>query len=39
MAILLLGGLLTVLYALPALAGMEFAPASVAKGVLLVAMG
>ena len=37
MAILLLGGLLTVLYALPALAGMKFAPASVAKGVLLVA--
>ena len=37
MAILLLGGLLTVLYALPALAGMEFAPESVAKGVLLVA--
>ena len=33
----LIGGLLTVLYALPALAGMEFAPASVAKGLLLVA--
>jgi len=37
MAIFLLGGLLTVLHALPALAGMEFAPSSVKKGVLLVA--
>jgi putative transcriptional regulator len=36
-AILLLGGLLTVLYAAPALAGMESAPSSVGKGVLLVA--
>ena len=36
-AIFLLGGLLTVLYAAPALAGMESAPTSVAKGVLLVA--
>ena len=33
----LLGGLLTVLHAVPALAGMESAPSSVAKGVLLVA--
>jgi putative transcriptional regulator len=33
----LLGGLLTVLYAVPALAGMEFAQSSVGKGVLLVA--
>src|SRR3989442_5673325 len=33
----LLGGLLTVLHAVPALAGMEFAPSSVEKGVLLVA--
>jgi putative transcriptional regulator len=33
----LLGGLLTVLHAVPALAGMEFAPSSVGKGVLLVA--
>ena len=33
----LLGGLLTVLYAAPALAGMESAPLSVGKGVLLVA--
>jgi putative transcriptional regulator len=33
----LLGALLTVLHAVPALAGMEFAPSSVAKGVLLVA--
>jgi len=33
----LLGGLLTVLYAVPALAGTESAPTSVAKGVLLVA--
>jgi putative transcriptional regulator len=33
----LLGGLLSVLFAAPALAGMESAPSSVAKGVLLVA--
>jgi putative transcriptional regulator len=33
----LLGGLLTVLHAVPALASMEFAPSSVGKGVLLVA--
>ena len=33
----LIGGLLTVLHAVPALAGMESAPASVGKGVLLVA--
>src|SRR6266850_8419124 len=33
----LLGGLLTVLHAAPALAGMEFAPSSVETGVLLVA--
>lgn len=33
----LIGGLLTVLHAAPALAGMESAPSSVAKGVLLVA--
>lgn len=33
----LLGGLLTVLHAVPVLAGMEFAPSSVKKGVLLVA--
>jgi putative transcriptional regulator len=33
----LLGGLLTVLHAVPALAGMEFAQSSVGKGVLLVA--
>ena len=33
----LLGGLLTVLHAVPVLAGMEFAPSSVGKGVLLVA--
>src|SRR6266850_3263407 len=33
----LLGGLLTVLHAVPALAGMEFAPSSVDRGVLLVA--
>jgi putative transcriptional regulator len=33
----LLGGLLTVLYAVPALAGKEFLPSSVEKGVLLVA--
>jgi putative transcriptional regulator len=33
----LLGGLLTVLQAAPALANMEFAPSSVGKGVLLVA--
>ena len=37
MAIFLLGGLLTVLYAAPALAGKEFSPSSVGKGVLLVA--
>ena len=37
MASFLLGGLLTVLQAVPALAGMEFAPSSVGKGVLLVA--
>ena len=36
-AIFLLGGLLTVLYAAPALAGMESAPSSIEKGVLLVA--
>jgi len=33
----LLGGLLTVLHAVPALAGKEFSPSSVEKGVLLVA--
>ena len=33
----LLGGLLAILYAVPALADMEFVPSSVAKGVLLVA--
>ena len=37
MAIFLLGGLLTVLYAAPAPAGTEFSPSSVGKGVLLVA--
>ena len=37
MAIFLLGGLLTVLHAVPALAGNEFSPSSVGKGVLLVA--
>lgn len=37
MARLLLGILLTVLYAAPALAGSEFTPSSVGKGVLLVA--
>jgi putative transcriptional regulator len=37
MASLLLGGLLTVLSAVPVLAGMESAPSSVGKGVLLVA--
>ena len=37
MAIFLLGGLLTVLHVSPALAGPEFAPSSVKKGVLLVA--
>jgi putative transcriptional regulator len=36
-ATFLLGGLMTVLHAVPALAGMEFAPSSVGKGVLLVA--
>jgi len=37
MAIFLLGGLLTVLHAVPSLASTEFAPLSVKKGVLLVA--
>jgi putative transcriptional regulator len=37
MATFLLGGLLTVLHAVPALAGKEFSPSSVEKGVLLVA--
>lgn len=37
MAIFLLGGLLAVLHAVPALAGKEIAPSSIAKGVLLVA--
>ena len=37
MAIFLLGGLLTVLHAVPALAEKEFSPSSVEKGVLLVA--
>ena len=37
MASFLLGGLWTVLHALPALAGTEFSPSSVGKGVLLVA--
>ena len=37
MASILLGGLLIVLHAVPALAGMEFAQSSVKKGVLLVA--
>lgn len=37
MASVLLGALLTVLHAVPALASMEFPPSSVAKGVLLVA--
>ncbi len=37
MAIFLLGGLLTLLHAVPALAGKEFSPSSVEKGVLLVA--
>jgi len=37
MAIFLLGGLLSVLHAVPVLASMEFAPSSVGKGVLLVA--
>ena len=36
-ASLLLGGLLTVPHAVPALAGMEFSPSSVGRGVLLVA--
>jgi len=36
-ATLLLGGLFTVLHAVPALAGVEFSPSSVGKGVLLVA--
>jgi putative transcriptional regulator len=36
-ALFLFCGLLTVLHAVPALAGKEFAPSSVAKGVLLVA--
>ena len=37
MAIFLLGGLLAILYAAPALAGTEFSPPSIGKGVLLVA--
>lgn len=37
MAIFLLAGLLTLLHAVPALAGKEFSPSSVGKGVLLVA--
>lgn len=37
MASLVLAALLTVLHAVPALAGMEFSPASIKKGVLLVA--
>jgi len=37
MAIFLLGGLLTVLHAVPALAEKEFSPSSIGKGVLLVA--
>jgi putative transcriptional regulator len=37
MAIFLLGGLLTLLHSVPALAGKEFSPSSVEKGVLLVA--
>ena len=37
MASVLLGALLTVLHTVPALAGMEFSPSSVGKGVLLVA--
>jgi putative transcriptional regulator len=37
MASFMFGGLLSVLHAVPALAGMEFAPSSVGKGVLLVA--
>ena len=37
MASVLLGGLLTVLHAVPALASTEFAPSSVGKGMLLVA--
>ena len=37
MAIFLLGALLTVLHTMPALAGVESAPSSVGKGVLLVA--
>ena len=37
MASVLLGGLLIALHAVPALAGVELAPSSVAKGVLLVA--
>jgi len=37
MAIFLLGGLLTFLHSVPALAGKEFSPSSVEKGVLLVA--
>lgn len=36
-ASILLGGLFTVLYAVPTLAGTEFAPSSVVKGVLIVA--
>ena len=37
MTIFLLGGLLTLLHSVPALAGKEFSPSSVATGVLLVA--
>jgi putative transcriptional regulator len=37
MTIFLLGGLLTLLHAVPVLAGEEFSPSSVGKGVLLVA--
>lgn len=37
MASFLFGGLLTILHAVPALAGTEFSPSSVGKGVLLVA--
>jgi putative transcriptional regulator len=37
MAIFLLGGLLILLHSVPALAGKEFSPSSVGKGVLLVA--
>ncbi len=37
LAIFLLGGLLTLLHAVPVLAGKEFSPSSIGKGVLLVA--